>query len=578
MKKILYSLAALSIAFGLTSCKPENKVIFNPEEVVAPVLESIGSEYVLVEGETMAELKFSPADFGFAAAVKYTAFVDLVSNEESKAKEVASVTGSYADSVITLPLPSASVNNALLSLGASFGSPVSAKIFIKAQAYGEKLPIDNCVAVSNEITTDITPYDAEKVYAKVYVIGSYCGWKHDKSLFLFNYAEDGTNFTGIIDFTEEFTNNEFKLTDQGDWNGGNWGLAEEISDIEAGELQLINDGGSKNITGYNQHRFYNFQFNNSTLVLTFKKSFDQVGMIGLNGDWENDVVMDYYPAKQLFYADVEAADATEFKFRLDADWGTNWGVDGALGAGNISLPAGKYRIYLDLNDIDAVTYKISADDYGVDLGGGEDPEEPEDPEDPKIDNAWSIIGSVAGSNWDKDFYMKEVSAGIWVSSPIEFAEGDKFKIRFNNDWPDNRGLADADDSLVEGTPKEAVLGGNDIAAVAGKSTVVYDANNESLYLLGWGLTGTLSGLNWDYDVPLYLDADGNWIAKGIDLSGEFKLRYQADWDQKNYGGAAQIGTFSLEESGSNMVLEGASGLYDVLFNATDLTFTISVAE
>lgn len=577
MKKILYSLAALSIAFGLTSCKPENRVIFNPEEVVAPVLESIGSEYLLVEGETMAELKFSPADFGFAAAVKYSAFVDLASNEESKAKEVASVTGSYADSVITLPLPSASVNNALLSLGAPFGSPVTAKIFIKAQAYGEKLPIDNCVAFSNEITTDITPYDAEKVYAKVYVIGSYCGWKHDKSLFLFNYAEDGTNFTGIIDFTEEFENNEFKLTDQGDWNGGNWGLAEEISDIEAGELQLINDGGSKNITGYNQHRFYNFQFNNSTLVLTFKKSFDQVGVIGLNGDWDNDVVMEYYPAKQLFYADVEAADATEFKFRLDADWGTNWGVDGALGAGNISLPAGKYRIYLDLNDIDAVTYKISADDYGVDLGGGEDPEEPEDPEDPKVENAWSIIGSVAGSNWDKDFYMKEVSAGIWVSSPIEFAEGDNFKIRFNNDWPDNRGLANADESLEEGTPKGAVADGQNIVAVAGKASVVYDSNNESLYLLGWGLTGSLSGLSWDYDVPLYLDADGNWIAKGIDLSGEFKLRYQADWDQ-NYGGAAQIGTFSLEASGSNMVLEGASGLYDVLFNATDLTFTISVAE
>lgn len=577
MKKILYSLAALSIAFGLTSCKPENRVIFDPEEVVAPVLESIGSEYLLVEGETMAELKFSPADFGFAAAVKYSAFVDLASNEESKAKEVASVTGSYADSVITLPLPSASVNNALLSLGASFGSPVTAKIFIKAQAYGEKLPIDNCVAFSNEITTDITPYDAEKVYAKVYVIGSYCGWKHDKSLFLFNYAEDGTNFTGIIDFTEEFENNEFKLTGQDNWDNGNYGLAEAITDVEAGELQLINDGGSKNITGYNQHRFYNFQFNNSTLVLTFKKSFDQVGVIGLNGDWENDVVMDYYPAKQLFYADVEAADATEFKFRLDADWGTNWGVDGALGAGNISLPAGKYRIYLDLNDIDAVTYKISADDYGVDLGGGEDPEEPEDPEDPKIDNAWSIIGSVAGSNWDKDFYMKEVSAGIWVSSPIEFAEGDNFKIRFNNDWPDNRGLANADESLEEGTPKGAVADGQNIVAVAGKASVVYDANNESLYLLGWGLTGTLSGLNWDYDVPLYLDADGNWIAKGIDLSGKFKLRYQADWVQ-NYGGAAQIGTFSLEAGGSDMVLEGASGLYDVLFNATDLTFTISVAE
>lgn len=577
MKKILYSLAALSIAFGLTSCKPENRVIFDPEEVVAPVLESIGSEYLLVEGETMAELKFSPADFGFAAAVKYSAFVDLASNEESKAKEVASVTGSYADSVITLPLPSASVNNALLSLGAPFGSPVTAKIFIKAQAYGEKLPIDNCVAFSNEITTDITPYDAEKVYAKVYVIGSYCGWKHDKSLFLFNYAEDGTNFTGIIDFTEEFENNEFKLTDQGDWNGGNFGLAEEISDTEAGELQLINDGGSKNITGYNQHRFYNFQFNNSTLVLTFKKSFDQVGVIGLNGDWDNDVVMDYYPAKQLFYADVEAADATEFKFRLDADWGTNWGVDGALGAGNISLPAGKYRIYLDLNDIDAVTYKISADDYGVDLGGGENPEDPEDPEDPKVENAWSIIGSVAGTSWDKDFYMKEVSAGIWVSSPIEFAEGDNFKIRFNNDWPDNRGLANADESLEEGTPKGAVADGQNIVAVAGKASVVYDSNNESLYLLGWGLTGSLSGLSWDYDVPLYLDADGNWIAKGIDLSGEFKLRYQADWDQ-NYGGAAQIGTFSLEASGSNMVLEGASGLYDVLFNATDLTFTISVAE
>ena len=53
---------------------------------------------------------------------------------------------------------------------------------------------------------------------------------------------------------------------------------------------------------------------------------------------------------------------------------------------------------------------------------------------------WSVIGTIDGSNWDKDFPMVEVNPGVWVSDALQLKAGDEFKVRMNGSWVVNYGI------------------------------------------------------------------------------------------------------------------------------------------
>lgn len=53
---------------------------------------------------------------------------------------------------------------------------------------------------------------------------------------------------------------------------------------------------------------------------------------------------------------------------------------------------------------------------------------------------WSIIGSLLGSNWDKDFVADEVE-GVFVVKNVQLNADSEFKFRFQKDWAVNRGGA-----------------------------------------------------------------------------------------------------------------------------------------
>jgi arabinogalactan oligomer/maltooligosaccharide transport system substrate-binding protein len=55
-------------------------------------------------------------------------------------------------------------------------------------------------------------------------------------------------------------------------------------------------------------------------------------------------------------------------------------------------------------------------------------------------NAWTVIGSIAGTNWDTDLAMTETD-GIWKSNEAyEIAEGVEFKVRQGKSWDNNYGI------------------------------------------------------------------------------------------------------------------------------------------
>lgn len=227
----------------------------------------------------------------------------------------------------------------------------------------------------------MTVTKAERVYPTVWVIGDYCGWNHSNSQFLFSFSDDEINYEGMIDFGEKAANG-FKLTGIGGWDDScNWGTdgEAEAPEAEAASIKLISAGNSGNITAYSK-RFYRFAFNRESLTLTKELSFDQLGIVGDGvGSWDNDIVMEFDTKTQRFWADVELVSGA-IKFRADGAWDTSFGssTEGMLdGSDNIQVPAGNYRIYVNLNNSSAMTYELNADDYGQ--GGGEEEPDPRQP-------------------------------------------------------------------------------------------------------------------------------------------------------------------------------------------------------
>ena len=53
--------------------------------------------------------------------------------------------------------------------------------------------------------------------------------------------------------------------------------------------------------------------------------------------------------------------------------------------------------------------------------------------------AWSVIGSICGTNWDTDISMTEVSEGVWETAVIELNAGEEFKCRQGGSWDANIG-------------------------------------------------------------------------------------------------------------------------------------------
>ena len=54
--------------------------------------------------------------------------------------------------------------------------------------------------------------------------------------------------------------------------------------------------------------------------------------------------------------------------------------------------------------------------------------------------AWSVIGTVNGTNWDTDFAMTEDPAGTYTSEALELKAGEEFKVRQGASWDVNFGV------------------------------------------------------------------------------------------------------------------------------------------
>ena len=491
MKKLLYSILALA-GVAATSCTQEHiDVQYIPENAVAPVLGEIKG-CALEDGGADIVVEYTKADFGVATAQVHNLYVskseDMADMKKAKA--------TFGDGTITMT--QADINIAALDFAAA-GEEVDMYFAIVANlntdkgaaVAGTELKSNVVKATFKSFVADVLP--TEK-FEKVWVIGDYCGWDHGKTQFLFDYTASGNVYSGVVDFADadgvSKAANGFKLTAQAGWDGGNYGeeTKAEAAD-EPASIQLIDDGGSQDIKRYAK-RFYGFEFDKTTLVLKKTWGADQIGIIGLNGDWDNDIVMEYNPKWTRFYADIEAPADTEMKFRADAAWDLNWGVDCANGGDNIPVAAGNYRVYFNpatgLIEFSASKYGTEEDITGN--GGGTTPE-PE-PQPGIEENRWGVVGTINSWGGTPDLYMNEVGENLYVRMGVTVTADDQFKVRFNNGWDINAGAAGEVEPFAVTVGEELALvgGGKNLSAPAGTYDIYFNADSYKMWVMNPGET------------------------------------------------------------------------------------------
>ena len=574
MKKLLYSIMALA---GLTmaSCTQEHiDVQYIPENAVAPVLGDIQG-CALEDGGADIVVEYTKADFGVATAQVHNLYISTSETMEGMKKAKATFDAT------TITLKQSDLNITALEF-ADAGAEVDLYFAIVANlntdkgaaVAGTELQSNVVKATFKSFVADVLPVEK---YGKMYVVGTLNGWDHaavEKEYdFLYNYdAGNGNLFAGIIDLREPNSAAEFKFTN------GAWGDKEHsmdgAQDAEAATVRLV-AGGGDNVNVWQTKRFYGAELDLGGTTLKKLWSADQIGIIGDFNGWAEDVFMEYNAKWARFYADVEISADGGLKFRADAGWDLNWGVDCAQGGDNISVAAGKYRVYFNpvtgLIEFNAKKYGTE-EDTAANSGNNEEPVNPEQP----VQEAgkWGLIG-VAG-DWNNDIYMYAGEAGKFYSPVVTF-EGE-FKLRFNNGWDINRGGAFA--SVGEAFAAEA--GGDNVNVPAGTYVVVYDSVAETITmvdaLVGWGLIGDGLANGWDGDTYKAFEGEaGVFTAIAYVGEGSFKLRANGGWDT-NFGGdfAAFGEPFTAVPGGTNISLgETANTWVIIVLDTNASTITVN---
>lgn len=550
------ALAGLTMA----SCTQEHiDVQYIPENAVAPTLGTIeGCD--LSDGGADIVVEYTKADFGVATGSAHNLYIskseDMADMKKAKA--------SFTDNTITLA--QADLNVVALDF-AEAGAEVDMYFAVVAnlntdkgaEVAGTQLKSNVVKATFKSYVADVLP--TEK-FEKVWVIGNYCGWDHGKTQFLFDYNSTGTTFAGVVDFAGadgvSMAADGFKLTGVAGWDDTcNWGCDENNmpTEEEPASIQLITSGGSKDIKAYAK-RFYGFEFDKTTLVLKKSWGADQIGIIGLNGDWETDIVMEYNAKWTRFYADIEAPADTEMKFRADAAWDLNWGVDCAQGGGNIPVAAGNYRVYFNpatgLIEFNASAYGKTEDT--TQGGGNTEPEGPVTEPD-----RWGVVGTITEWGTQADLYMSEVAENLFVRMGVTVTDADAFKVRFNNGWDINYGAAGDVEPFAVTVGEELALvsGGKNLSAPAGTYDIFFNIVDFKIWVMPEG------------------EAPGGVEVKDIKFYADVTA---TGWTNCNIYGWGDLGEYGGTWPGTALSTETIDGkeYYAYTFDASAIGKTISV--
>lgn len=361
--------------------------------------------------------------------VEYVVEADLAGSDFANAVEVTKVKNTNSISLTNIQL-----NRVALEAGIPVDTAGDLEMRVRA-VITDTNTNEVLERITSKVTINVTTYltvlDLSSTWG---IIGSAANdWGATPDLPFFKTDVDGVlvAYVNLID-------GEIKFRENSDWANNYGGDSSTGGALVSGGSNIAVTAGSYKIT---------MDLNN----LTYSIESFSLGLVGsaTENSWDGpDMMMQYDQYSDVFRAIVTLTDG-EMKFRLNNDWGTNWGDDGVdgtadAGGANIVITAGNYIVTFDMKDL---TYTLE-----------------------KIDNIWGLVGSGAPNGWDGPDaqFTRDWSKpfnDIWILENVAVTAGE-VKFRANNAWDINYG-----DNGNDGTLE---AGGANIPTDAGTFTFVLD--------------------------------------------------------------------------------------------------------
>ena len=209
-------------------------------------------------------------------------------------------------------------------------------------------------------------YTIEEMAATYYLVGDF-GGAASWDISNFNYALYPQTTTTQSYTTKWTGSGSFKFfTEADNWDSAYGAELGTTAGAVSGKLASNANNGADNISVPEVGAYYTFTVDMSAMTYTWTKcdestvvDYNKIGLIGVNGDWDNDVFLTQVTSHN-WYVEADVTSDCEVKFRVDGIWDVmDWGADvniadqsygtGTKGGANIKLPAGKYKVYF--NDI-----------------------------------------------------------------------------------------------------------------------------------------------------------------------------------------------------------------------------------
>lgn len=350
----------------------------------------------------------------------------------------------------------------------------------------------------------------------IYEIGNESGWSEPHPL----YGNGLGQYEAII-----WLDGEFKFKPNKDNWDGDW----EKASGDATGGTLTTDGGP-NIDGV-AAGFYLVQVDLKEMTYTIT-AVNSISIIGsVRGSWDTDIDMTYNENFKCWEA-RETLNAGEYKFRMNHDWGINWGgtMDNLEHNGaNLQLAAdGAYIIRFFINGDGPARCTVKEDsgypDFFYEIGN---------------EGGWSTNHQLAGNG------SGQYQGYYWLDG--------EFKFKPNKDNWDN------DLEYINGTTMGGTLtdggGPNCPDPGAGFYQINLDVAGMTYSLLKIESISMIGGFNgWGEDLEMtYNTAEGCWEVTTDAVSGEYKFRANHDW-AINWGGTET----DLSQDGSNLNIEAGT--------------------
>ena len=344
MKYLKYIVLSGLVGIALWACKEDELrpiIHYNgPAVITAPAAGTVIELKEATGADDLPAFTWTPADFGFSAAITYQLALDVAGNNFADPTTVGSTTG------LSLVVTQSDLNTLLLAKGLEGETAKDLELRVIATVNSDAAAI-----VSEGVVITVIPYTTTIVYPQLQIPGSYQGWDPANNNTIIYSAKADGKYEGYVYIGEE--NAKFKYTVGPSWDT-NYG--------DTGDDGSLDQNGTDIPAGVAGTYLLNANLN----TFTHTRQLANWGLIGdaTPGGWDSDQDLIYDPIANKLTITLDLVPGS-IKFRTNDAWDFNYGDDGNnktldVNGANIAITeAGNYTIDMLIFKVTKYKYTIT---------------------------------------------------------------------------------------------------------------------------------------------------------------------------------------------------------------------------